>query len=63
MWKIITEGKIAEEINEKPGKKEEKLGKIILEKMRGRVIILNPEKSEFAKNLHLDKKGDYNQKK
>ena len=42
--------------------KAEKLEKIQLEKLRGRVIILNAEQSEFAKNLKLLKKGDYTQK-
>ncbi|MEK6890525.1 MAG: hypothetical protein AABX03_00125 [Nanoarchaeota archaeon] len=44
-------------------KVDKKLEKYILEKLRGRVIIINPEESEFAKNLKLTKKGDYNQKK
>lgn len=26
---------------------------------KGKIIVLNPEESEIAKNLKLDKKGDY----
>ena len=52
-----------EEAEVKKKSKEEKLEKIPMEKMRGRVIIFDSEKSEFAKNLHLSKKGDYTQKK
>ena len=52
-----------EEAEVKKKTKEEKLEKIPMEKMRGRVIIFDSEKSEFAKNLHLSKKGDYTQKK
>lgn len=44
-------------------KTEVKLEKFQLDKLRGRVIIFNPEGSEFAKNLNLTKKGDYTQKK
>ncbi len=43
-------------------KKAEKLEKISNDKLKGRVIIINPENSEFAKNLNLHKKGDYMQK-
>lgn len=45
------------------GKNGEKMEKIQLEKLRGRVIIFNSEQSEFAKSLGLTKKGDYTQKK
>ena len=44
-------------------KKKSDLEKIQTEKVRGRVIVVNPEKSEVAKNLKLDKKADYTQKK
>ena len=53
------------ENNEKetPKKKvDTKLEKVQLDKIKGRVIIINPENSEFAKNLNLSKKGDYTQK-
>jgi len=53
------------ENNEKetPKKKvDTKLEKVQLDKLKGRVIIINPENSEFAKNLNLSKKGDYTQK-
>lgn len=43
-------------------KKTERLEKHHLDKLRGRVIIFNPEESEFAKKLNLSKKGDYSQK-
>jgi RNA polymerase subunit RPABC4/transcription elongation factor Spt4 len=49
--------------NIKEKRKEEKLEKIQLEKLRGRVIIINPQESEFAKKLGLTKKADYTQKK
>ncbi|MEM3113194.1 MAG: hypothetical protein QXI33_02100 [Candidatus Pacearchaeota archaeon] len=52
-----------EEIKETGIKEDRKLNKIIMEKLRGRVIIFDHEKSEFAKNLHLNKNGDYIQKK
>jgi len=55
-----------EETEEKEARQKkpvEKLEKINLDKLRGRVIILNPEESEFAKNLGLIKKGDYSKKK
>ena len=52
-----------EKTKEKLEKIKEKLERIPLEKMRGRVIIFNAEKSEFAKNLNLAKRGDYTQKK
>ncbi|MBS3092436.1 hypothetical protein J4466_03385 [Candidatus Pacearchaeota archaeon] len=52
----------SEKIDEKPTKKMKKLEKIPLEKLRGRVIIFNPEESEFAKNLNITKAGDYIQK-
>jgi len=47
---------------EKKTKKEE-IEKIPTEKIRGRVIIFDSEKSEIAQNLKLGKKGDYAQKK
>ena len=43
-------------------KKRETLEKINAEKLRGRVMIFDAEKSEIAKNLKLAKKGDYTQK-
>jgi RNA polymerase subunit RPABC4/transcription elongation factor Spt4 len=46
----------------KPLKKQDKLDRVVMEKLKGRVIIFNPEESEFAKNLKLVKKGDYVQK-
>ena len=47
--------------------KKEKNKKITLEKIhedkiRGRMLIINPEKSEFAQKLGLKKRGDYVQK-
>jgi RNA polymerase subunit RPABC4/transcription elongation factor Spt4 len=53
-----------QETEEKPKakKNESKMEKIQLDKLRGRVIIFNPEESEFAKNLNLIKKADYTQK-
>ncbi len=47
----------------KPRKPAEKLEKIPMDKLRGRVIILNPEESEFSKRLSLTKKGDFFKKK
>ena len=44
-------------------KSDRRLEKISVDKLRGRVIIINAEESEFAKKLNLPKKGDYNQKK
>ena len=41
----------------------DKLDKITDEKIRGRIIVFNPEESEFAKNLELKKAGDYVEKK
>ena len=40
-----------------------KLENITSEKIKGRIVIFDPENSEFAKNLKLDKVGDYTQKK
>ena len=54
------EDKIDEEVPVK--KRSDKIEKIQTDKIRGRVVILNEEKSEFAKNLKLEKKGDYIQK-
>jgi len=50
-----------EKIKEKKEKKEE-LKKIQLDSLRGRVIIFDPEKSEFAKNLKLKERAEYIQK-
>lgn len=36
-----------------------KPGKEILEKLKGKVIILNPEESEIARNLEIKEKGVY----
>jgi RNA polymerase subunit RPABC4/transcription elongation factor Spt4 len=44
-------------------KSDKELEKIENNKIRGRVIIINPDKSEFAKNLGLTEKGDYFKKK
>ncbi|MFA6022639.1 MAG: hypothetical protein WC781_00970 [Candidatus Pacearchaeota archaeon] len=44
-------------------KPDTKLEKIQMEKIKGRVIIFNPEQSEFAKALGITKKADYIQKK
>jgi len=51
------------EENETPANIPEKLDKIQDEKIRGRIIIFNAEKSEFAKNLKITKPGDYIEKK
>ncbi|MEA3329325.1 MAG: hypothetical protein U9Q06_01120 [Nanoarchaeota archaeon] len=63
----MAEEKVEEEKveEEKPVKKRkpEVLEKIPVTKIRGRVVIINPEESEFAKNLGLTKKGDYQKKK
>lgn len=40
----------------------EKLEKIHTDKLRGRLVVFNPKESEFAKNLKIDKPGDYVQK-
>lgn len=45
-----------------PKKSDLKLDRVVIENLKGRVIIFNPEESEFAKNLKLSKKGDYVQK-
>ena len=52
----------AEDKKEERQKTNEKIEKIQHDKIRGRVVIFDPEKSEFAKNLKLNKKGDYIQK-
>ena len=44
-------------------KKRVEIERIPLERIRGRIIIINPEESEFAKNLDLKKRGDYFKKK
>ncbi|MEK6873378.1 MAG: hypothetical protein AABW91_00900 [Nanoarchaeota archaeon] len=51
-----------EEEKSKEKKKKEELKKIQLDNLRGRVIIFDPEKSEFAKNLKLKEKAEYTQK-
>ncbi len=55
--------KVDEKPEKKPKKKLEELEKIQMAKLRGRVVILNPEQSEFAKNLNLNKKANYVKKK
>lgn len=57
------EEKVEEEDNEAPANIPDKLDKIPDEKIRGRIIIFNAEKSEFAKNLKIEKPGDYVEKK
>jgi RNA polymerase subunit RPABC4/transcription elongation factor Spt4 len=52
-----------QEVVEKKKKKGLDLEKITTSTIRGRVVILNPEESEFAKNLNLKKKGDYQKAK
>jgi hypothetical protein len=54
---------IKNEKQTKKSKKADDLEKIELNKIRGRVIVLDPEKSEFAQNLGLNKKADYKKKK
>ena len=44
-------------------KKKAEIEKIPVDRLRGRVVIINPEESEFAKNLKFHKKGDYFKKK
>ena len=54
---------MAEENKPKETKKKiEDLERILNEKIRGKIIVFNPEKSEIAKNLKLDKKAEYIQK-
>ena len=43
-------------------KKTEKLEKHVVDRLKGKVIIINPEESEFAKNLGFKNKGEYVQK-
>ena len=50
------------EEREKPNLPKE-LEKIESDKIRGHIIIFDSENSEFAKNLELNKQGDYTQKK
>lgn len=57
-----TKNEESEQTEAKTPKKFEKMEKVVMEKLKGRVIIFNPEESEFAKNLKLVKKGDYVQK-
>ena len=49
--------------NETPANIPRKLEKVEDEKIRGRIVIFNAEKSEFAKSLKLSKPGDYIEKK
>jgi len=63
-----TEKVLEEEAEEKlevetPANIPDKLDKISDEKIRGRIIIFDADKSEFAKNLKLTKPGDYVEKK
>jgi len=61
---VKEEQKEESEVKEKkPGKKLKDIEKIITDKLRGRIIIFDADKSEFAKNLELEKEGDYVQKK
>jgi len=65
----MEEEKPVEEIEEEspntntPADIPDKLDKIEDTKIRGRIIIFNAKKSEFAKNLNLVKAGDYIEKK
>ena len=55
---------VSNESESSRGKKiKRELEKIPMDRLRGRVMIFDPEKSEFAKNLELIKKGDYFKKK
>ncbi len=47
----------------KKARKITDLEKVETTTLRGRVIVFEPEKSEFAKNLGLNKKADYKKKK
>jgi hypothetical protein len=66
-----TVGVLSEESSDTSDSKKEvkevklpdKLDKISDEKIRGRIIVFNPEKSEFAKNLSIKEAGDYVEKK
>ncbi|MAG07600.1 hypothetical protein CMI46_02185 [Candidatus Pacearchaeota archaeon] len=60
---MTEEIKTEEKVEEKPKKKREELEKFPKDRLRGRIVILNPEESEFAKNLEFGKKGDYFKKK
>jgi hypothetical protein len=61
---MTEEIKTEEKVEEKPKKKKrEELEKFPKDRLRGRIVILNPEESEFAKNLEFNKKGDYFKKK
>tara|TARA_Y100000310_G_scaffold185433_1_gene185511 strand:+ start:1614 stop:1877 length:264 start_codon:yes stop_codon:yes gene_type:complete len=53
----------ASQANETPANIPDKLDKISDEKIRGRIIIFDATKSEFAKNLKIEKPGDYVEKK
>jgi hypothetical protein len=50
-------------IEDTPANIPDKLDKIQDEKIRGRIIIFDADKSEFAKNLKITKAGDYIEKK
>ena len=52
MDKIIEMAEITQE-----GIGSNKVGKDVLEKLRGRIIILNPEESEIANNLGINSRG------
>lgn len=58
---------MSEEMNNQEKKVEKKkkveLEKVSMDRLRGRIIILNPEESEFAQKLKLNKKADYFKKK
>lgn len=61
------ENEAEEENKEKKSKTKkpsiEDFEKVTMDKLRGRVIVLDPEKSEIAKELKLTKKADYQKKK
>ncbi|MBS3099714.1 hypothetical protein J4463_00665 [Candidatus Pacearchaeota archaeon] len=62
----IEKSEKAEEMSEEKVKETKKkkasMERVVTDKVRGRVIIFNPELSVIAKNLKLDKKADYCQK-
>ena len=57
-----TNNKESTEVVEKP-KLPKELKRISDTKIKGRIIIFNPENSEFAKNLDIKEPGDYVEKK
>jgi RNA polymerase subunit RPABC4/transcription elongation factor Spt4 len=63
----MEENKNEKQDNVKEEKKKrvriEDIPKFPVDGIRGRIIVFNPEKSEFAKNFKLLKKGDYFKKK